>query len=187
VAEAARSAADGHLAGGVLPVIKHMPGQGRADLDTHHLLPRVTASREALEASDFKAFAALSDLPLGMTGHMVIEGLKSDLPATQSPCVINYIRKRIGFDGLLMTDDLSMQALSGTLTQRAEASLQAGVDMVLHCNGDPGEMQAVAKATYPLSGDALRRAEAALSARKPPQAIDIPALDAEFKALTSKG
>lgn len=157
-----RSACEGLLAGGVLPVIKHIPGHGRAGADSHLDLPIVTASKARL-AQDFTPFQLNADMPLAMTAHVVYTALDRTAPATTSRKVIRgTIRKTIGFDGLLMSDDVSMQALSGTLAQRAEASLKAGCDIVLHCNGKMEEMIEVASVTPKLAGRALGRAKTAL-------------------------
>ena len=182
VVAVARAVAKGLLDGGVLPVMKHMPGHGRATIDTHLDLPRVTDAAEDLLRSDFAAFRALADLPLGMTAHIVFSAY-DDQPATCSAPMIRVIRDQIGFGGLLMTDDLSMQALSGTIGERAAASRRAGCDVMLHCNGNLGDMQAVAAASGVLAGAALARAEAALAARRTPDAADPKALDAELAQL----
>jgi beta-N-acetylhexosaminidase len=177
VAQLGRAVADGMIAGGVLPVMKHMPGHGRSSVDTHFALPRVSTSRRVLMKSDLVPFIALRDLPMGMTGHLIFEAFDPDAPATTSRKVISrIIRRAIGFDGLLMTDDLSMQALAGTLGERAAAARAAGVDMLLHCTGNLDEMDEVAREAPVLSGAALRRARAAL-ARKPglPEALDVEA------------
>jgi beta-N-acetylhexosaminidase len=164
IARLGRAAADGLLSAGVLPVIKHLPGHGRALADSHLEVPVVTASRAELEGSDFLPFMANADLPIGMSAHVIYPVLDPERPATTSPVVIQkIIRGRIGFDGLLLSDDLSMQALSGTLRERAEAALVAGIDVVLHCNGNPDEMQEVGAASPPLTGRGLARAEAALA------------------------
>jgi len=183
VAALGRAIAEGLLAGGVLPVVKHMPGQGRATLDSHLALPEVTADREALEA-DFAPFRALADLPLAMTAHVVYRALDPARPATQSPAVVRLMREAIGFDGLLLTDDLSMKALAGDFGDRARASLAAGCDVVLHCNGDPDEMAAVAAAVPALTGRSAERAAAALALRRAPEG-DTAALAAEYAALSS--
>lgn len=138
--------ARGLLEGGVLPVLKHIPGHGRATSDSHEELPTVTASLAELEASDFIPFKRLAHLPLGMTAHIRYTALDADLPATLSPTVIRYIREKIGFSGLLMSDDLSMKALSGDFEHLTRQTLAAGCDLVLHCNGDMAEMRAIAKA-----------------------------------------
>lgn len=183
VIRAARAAAEGLMAGGVLPVMKHMPGHGRATLDSHHELPRATAPLDLLEASDFKVFRALSDLPMAMTAHIVFDALDPDRPATASPAAIGYIRDRIGFGGLLLSDDLSMQALSGTLGERAARAVAAGCDIALHCNGKREEMEPVVAAAGALAGAALTRADAALARRPAASAIDSVALAAELEAL----
>jgi beta-N-acetylhexosaminidase len=159
-----RAAAEGLLAGGVLPVVKHMPGHGRAGADSHLALPVVEASREELERHDFAPFRMLTDMPLAMTAHVVYTALDPERPATTSRIVMDeIIRGHIGYDGLVMTDDLSMHALSGSFRDRAEAAFDAGCDMALHCNGSMDEMSAVAEAAPILSGDSLRRANAALA------------------------
>lgn len=183
VADIAASAAEGLVAGGVLPIMKHIPGQGRATTDSHLELPRVKAKEKVLRISDFLAFEAVSGLPIAMTAHVVYEAIDQDRPATLSPDVIAMIRSRIGFDGLLMSDDISMQALSGPVGDRAAVAIAAGCDMVLHCNGDSTEMEAVAAAAGAMSADAARRAEAALGWRRAPDAIDIAALEDEFRSL----
>ncbi|MBS1164892.1 MAG: nagZ [Proteobacteria bacterium] len=166
VAAAGRAFANGLIAAGVLPVIKHIPGHGRARVDSHHELPVVDVALESLAIADFAPFAALADLPAAMTAHLVYTAIDADRPATQSPVVIEQIiRKRIGFDGLLFSDDLSMNALKGTLAERARATLAAGCDIALHCSGDMGEMVAVATEAPELEGKAASRAERALMAR----------------------
>jgi beta-N-acetylhexosaminidase len=173
VARLGRAAADGLLAAGVLPVMKHLPGHGRALADSHLELPVVGALRAELEASDFAPFIANADLPIGMSAHVVYSALDPERPATVSPKIIReVIRQQIGFDGLLLSDDLSMQALAGTLRERAVAALQAGIDVVLHCNGSSEEMQEVAGAAPPLEGRARERAEAALARLRPPAEFD---------------
>jgi len=174
VAVLGRAAAEGLLAGGVLPVIKHMPGHGRAGADSHLSLPVVGATREELEKHDFAPFRMLTDMPLAMTAHVVYTALDPEHPATTSRIVMEeVIRGHIGYDGLVMTDDLSMQALSGSFRERTEAAFAAGCDMALHCNGKMEEMSAVAEAAPPLIGEALRRAEAALDRiRHDPEPLD---------------
>ncbi|TXN54175.1 glycoside hydrolase family 3 N-terminal domain-containing protein, partial [Methylobacterium sp. WL6] len=157
VAEIGRAVAEGLMAGGVLPVMKHIPGHGRAACDSHHGLPVVEASLESLAAQDFRPFRALADLPMAMSAHVVFTQIDPDRPATQSaPVIADVIRGAIGFDGLLMTDDLSMHALTGPFRARAEAAFAAGIDVALHCNGDADEMRAVAEGTPSLAGAALR-------------------------------
>lgn len=182
----ARAVADAHLDMGVLPVVKHMPGHGRSTNDTHHDLPTVTTDRATLAATDFAPFRALADLPMAMTAHIVFSAYDS-LPATQSPRMIKAIREEIGFAGLLITDDLNMQALAGNLGQRAARSIAAGCDIALHCKGDMAEMLQVAAATGSMTTDARARATAALAHRRPAKAVDIAALEAEFSALLGEG
>jgi beta-N-acetylhexosaminidase len=172
VAQVARAAAEGLMAGGVLPVMKHLPGHGLSHVDTHHDLPVVDLGLEELRRIDFAPFRALADLPMAMTAHLVFAALDPDLPATQSPTMIRLIREEIGFRGLLMTDDLNMQALSGSLAERAARSLAAGCDIALHCKGDLGEMLAVAAAAGEMGPAARARAEAALAARTPALDLD---------------
>ena len=174
VAVLGRAAAEGLLAGGVLPVVKHMPGHGRAGADSHLALPVVDASREELERHDFAPFRMLTDMPLAMTAHVVYTALDPERPATTSPIIMKeIIRGHIGYDGLVMTDDLSMKALSGSFREKTEAAFAAGCDMALHCNGDMEEMSAVAEGTPILEGVSLRRAEAALARiRHEPEPLD---------------
>jgi beta-N-acetylhexosaminidase len=179
VARHARAAADALMQGGVLPVMKHLPGHGRATLDTHLALPTVTAHEDDLLAGDFAPFRALSDLPMAMTAHVVFAAY-SEEPATLSPEMVRVIREDIGFDGLLMTDDLNMEALSGSLADRAGRARAAGIDVVLHCKGDMDQMVEVAGAAGRLEGQALRRAETALAARAPSRPVDLDALAAEW-------
>lgn len=175
VARLGRAAAEGLIEGGVLPVVKHIPGHGRAGVDSHESLPRVSASLDDLRAQDFVPFRAMSDMPIGMTAHVVYEAIDPDRPATTSPIVISeIIRGEIGFDGLLLTDDLSMKALSGSFRERAEAAFRAGVDVALHCNGDLVEAAGVAEAAPRLEGESLRRVEAALARiAGPPASFDV--------------
>ena len=186
VVTAARACALAHLSGGVLPVLKHIPGYGRARVDSHEQLPRVSASLDTLRSRDFAPFRALRDLPLGMTAHIVFDALDPEAPCTTSPTAIAMIREELGFDGALMTDDIGMEALSGTMAQRAAASLAAGVDLVLHCKGDRPGMEATVSACQPLEGRALERTVRALAHRRPPEPADIPALVAELTALLSE-
>lgn len=181
VSTLARAQAEGLMDGGILPVLKHIPGHGRATCDSHEALPVVSASLATLEASDFKPFRALKDLPLGMTAHIIYEALDAKNCATLSPTVIEFIRTSIGFDGLLMSDDLSMKALTGTYEARAANTLAAGCDLVLHCNGKMDEMKAVAAESSPLTGEALRRAESTLSALPPQLQTDDEQLLAEWQ------
>ncbi len=184
VAVLGRAACEGLMAGGVLPVVKHIPGHGRARADSHLELPVVEASRAELEARDFIPFQALSDMPMAMSAHVVYADLDPSLPATLSRRVLDLaVRGIIGFDGLLMTDDLSMKALGGDFDDRAAAALDAGCDMILHCNGDMAEMQAVVQGTWFLEGRAAERAYAALQ-RTPKrlEPFDAAAANARFDA-----
>jgi beta-N-acetylhexosaminidase len=158
----ARAQAEGLMAGGVLPVIKHMPGHGRAFADSHKDLPVVETPLKELEAWDFPPFRALSDMPIAMTAHVVFTAIDPKRPATVSKKAVRLMRRGLGFSGLILTDDLSMQALSGTLAERAAGALKAGCDIVLHCNGDLTEMTQVAGVVGALKGQAKRRADAAL-------------------------
>jgi beta-N-acetylhexosaminidase len=170
VIELGGAAAEGLLAGGILPVIKHIPGHGRAMADSHLALPVVDTSLEELEQSDFVPFRALKYLPIAMTAHIVFTAVDPGAPVTVSAKAIGeVIRGSIGFEGLLMSDDLSMQALSGSLGERVAASLAAGCDLALHCNGNMEEMTAVAAAAPVLDGMALARFEAALAALREPE------------------
>ncbi|HEY1224749.1 MAG TPA: beta-N-acetylhexosaminidase [Brevundimonas sp.] len=163
VTQLGRAAAEGMMAGGVLPVIKHMPGHGRAFADSHHELPTVHADLATLDAWDFAPFRALSDMPMAMTAHVVFDAIDAKRPATTSKKAIRLMRESLGFGGLIMTDDLSMKALSGSFAERAAAALKAGCDVVLHCNGDLAEMRQVAAGVGQLKGASKRRAEAALA------------------------
>ena len=184
VAAIAGAFASGLMEGGVLPVLKHLPGHGRAAADSHHDLPVVTTERAALETTDFAAFRPLRALPLGMTAHVVFVAIDPVAPATTSANIVaNVIRDSIGFTGLLMSDDISMGALSGSLGERTKAAIAAGCDMVLHCNGATAEMREVAAAAPFLEGDAARRAQAALTARKAPAALDSATARAQFSRL----
>ena len=183
VTQIARSVAEGLMDGGVLPVLKHMPGHGRATLDSHTEPPLVDANADILRQTDFACFKGLNDLSLGMSAHIVFDGLGQTEPATTSAEMVNLIRDEIGFNGLLMTDDLSMQALSGSIAERTKAALAAGIDVILHCNGNLAEMRDVADEAGNLSTSAAARAEFALNQRKSSDSVDIAAYEAEFQAL----
>lgn len=178
----ARAVAEGLVAGGVLPVLKHIPGHGRATRDSHAELPVVETGEAALHATDFAPFKALADLPFAMTAHVVYRALDPE-PATISARVIGLIRKELGFSGVLMTDDISMGALAGDVGSLSRSARAAGCDIVLHCNGDLAEMEAVAAAAGTLSGDSEMRATRALASRRPPEPLDIRAAEAELRAL----
>ena len=182
VVAAARAAAEGMLDGGVLPVLKHIPGYGRAVVDSHLDLPRVSVPLEELKARDFAPFVALNDMAMGMTAHIVMEAVDAERPATTSPKAMRMIREEIGFGGLIMTDDLSMQALKGTLAERAKASIAAGCDIVLHCNGKRHDMVEVADATPLMRSDAVIRGNLALDQRRAPDAQEFNALKVELDA-----
>jgi len=184
VAAIAGAVAAGIAAGGMIPIVKHIPGHGRANADSHLKLPQVSTDRLTLMASDFAAFRPLKKLPLGMTAHVVFTAFDPVLPATLSPVVIDeVIRGLIGFEGLLMGDDVSMGALSGSIAERARASLAAGCDLVLHCNGKMDEMRQVAAEAPEFTGDAAKRAQRALNARRQPAMLDVDAARREFAAM----
>jgi beta-N-acetylhexosaminidase len=187
VAAIARAVTEGLEQGGVLPVLKHIPGHGRATADTHFKLPTVDAPRDELDRTDFAAFKPLADLPMAMTAHVVFSAVDPAQPATTSATMIaEVIRGVIGFQGLLMSDDVSMNALSGNIAERTRAIFAAGCDMALHCNGNIEEMREVAGQTPELSDRALERANAALAARKAPQPFDRAAARAELDGLIAR-
>jgi beta-N-acetylhexosaminidase len=184
IIDLAREVIDGLLEGGVLPVMKHIPGHGRATADSHYALPHVAASREALSASDFVPFRSLAHCPIAMTAHVVYEAIDPARPCTLSPRVIKEaVRGEIGFEGLLLSDDLSMNALTGTLAQRTKGALFAGCDIALHCNGKMDEMKEVAGEAKTLEGASLKRAEAALAHLVSPGAFDAIAVEAHLAEL----
>lgn len=167
-----RAMADGLKEGGVMPIIKHIPGHGRAMVDSHESLPVVDASAEILRTQDFAPFKALADIPWAMTAHITYTTLDTEC-ATQSKKVVNIIRNEIGFNGVLLTDDLSMKALGGTFQERTRTSLEAGCDIVLHCNGEMEEMQAIASALPATTAETLARI-ARGNAWLPKPALDAP-------------
>lgn len=182
-----RAVANGLLAGGVLPIIKHIPGHGRAGVDSHLELPRVTTPYSELVATDFKPFAALNDIVMAMTAHVIYDAIDADAPATTSPKVIkDVLRGEIGYQGLIMTDDLSMKALGGTYASRTQDSLAAGCDMILHCNGEMAQMSEIAEELVALSGHSLKRANMAEKALRTPEDIDLLASLARFEELCEK-
>ena len=185
VALLGRAASQGLMDGGVLPIIKHIPGHGRAFADSHLELPVVDASREELEAIDFPPFAALADIPMAMTAHVVYSALDPDNCCTLSAQVIGQvIRGQIGFDGLIMSDDLSMKALKGSFRERGERAIAAGCDVLLHCNGEMDEMTEVAKAAGVLEGAPAARADRALSMLRNPDHFDHEVAEALLEELT---
>lgn len=187
VATIARSVTKGLQQGGVLPVLKHIPGHGRATADSHHRLPVVDTPAAELETTDFATFRPLADLPMAMTAHVVFSALDPAQPATTSATIIErVIRGSIGFQGLLMSDDVSMNALQGSISERTQASFAAGCDVVLHCNGKMDEMREVAGNSPVLAGAPLQRAERALAARQAPQPFDRQAGREELHALLSR-
>lgn len=187
VAAIARAVTQGLQQGGVLPVLKHIPGHGRATADTHHALPVVDTPLAELQRTDFAAFQPLADLPMAMTAHVVFSDLDAAQPATTSATIIErVIRGTIGFQGLLMSDDVSMNALAGTIAERSRAIVAAGCDMLLHCNGKLDEMQAVAAEAPLLAGEAKARAERALASRHEPQPFDRTLARNELDALIGR-
>ncbi len=184
VALLGRAFADGLLAGGVLPVMKHLPGHGRATVDSHLALPVVEASADELKRIDFAPFRALNDLPWAMTAHVLYQALDPAQPATTSAAVIaGAIRGAIGFEGVLASDDISMRALAGGIGERTEVALAAGCDMVLHCNGDPAEMEAVAAKAGRLTEPTLVRLERARARVSPPRPFETAAAAARLEAM----
>jgi beta-N-acetylhexosaminidase len=187
VARIARAVTEGLEQGGVLPVLKHIPGHGRATADSHFRLPTVDTAKSELERTDFAAFQPLADLPMAMTAHVVFSALDPVHPATTSATIIEQvIRGVIGFQGLLMSDDVSMNALAGSIAERTRAIVNAGCDMVLHCNGKLDEMREVARETPELTGRALERADRALASRRPPAPFDRLAARAELESLMDR-
>jgi beta-N-acetylhexosaminidase len=187
VAAIARAVTEGLEQGGILPVLKHIPGHGRATADSHLRLPEVKTAKSELERIDFAAFKPLADLPMAMTAHVVFSALDPVHPATTSATIIQQvIRGAIRFQGLLMSDDVSMNALSGSIAERTRAIISAGCDVVLHCNGKLDEMREVAAETPELSGKALERAGKALASRRTPQPFDRAAAWAELEAMMGK-
>ena len=188
VATLGRAACEGLLAGGVLPVVKHIPGHGRAGADSHASLPVVDTPYDDLLRIDFYPFQVNADMPIAMTAHVLYKAIDKRNPATTSKACIDVIRQVIGFDGLLVCDDLSMNALSGAIGKRARASLKAGCDVLLHCNGAMAQMNEVVKAAPKLRGEPLRRAKAALSRLlRMPEPLDVKAARARLDAALGRG
>ena len=188
IATLGRAAADGLTAGGVMPVMKHLPGHGRGNADSHLSLPVVPTSRGELARTDFLPFKAMRHLPAAMTAHVLYTDIDPTFPATLSPIVIEQvIRREIGFDGLLMTDDMSMKALAGDIGENSAKAITAGCDVVLHCNGDMAEMRKISSAVQPLRGEAERRAKAAEAViAHVTHPADEPALREEYTALVAR-
>lgn len=187
VARLGRAVMDGHCAGGIVPAIKHLPGHGRATADSHAVLPQVDASLEELRTSDFVPFRALRDAPAGLTAHVLYTALDSERAGTLSPTVIGEaVRGAIGFDGLLVSDDLSMGALIGPVGARAADSLAAGCDLALHCNGNRAEMEEVVEAVPRLAGRATERFDRMMSLRRPPDEFDEAGARVELDALLAR-
>jgi beta-N-acetylhexosaminidase len=184
VARLGLAVCEGLLAGGVLPVVKHIPGHGRARVDSHFGLPEVDTRHEVLSQTDFAPFRALAAMPWAMTAHIIYMAIDAAAPATLSPRIIgNIIRGEIGFEGVLISDDLSMQALGGAVGERARRALAAGCDLVLHCNGKPAEMEEVAAATAALSTAAVRRLARAEAMRRASNGFDRQDAERQFDAL----
>ena len=187
VAAIARAVTEGLELGGILPILKHIPGHGRATADSHLALPVVNTPKNELESIDFAAFKPLANLPMAMTAHVVFSAYDAAHPATTSATMIEQvIRGLIGFQGLLMSDDVGMNALAGSIAERSKALLAAGCDMVLACSGEPEEMHQVARETPELSGKALARAKAALASRQAPKPFDRDAARAELDELIGR-
>ncbi len=183
VALAAAEVAAACRAGGVAPVLKHIPGHGRVGGDSHLELPHTDVAAEELERTDFVPFRKLRHLPLGMTAHVLYRSIDDALPATQSKAMVTAIRENIGFDGLLMTDDLSMQALTGSMAQRSRLSIEAGCDVALHCSGKLAEMEQVADAAGKLAGMAKARADRSMAVRGRRTECDPAELDSELRGI----
>jgi beta-N-acetylhexosaminidase len=182
----AEQVSQGLMDGGVLPVIKHIPGHGRALVDSHEALPVISETLEILEQSDFAPFQALHHLPLAMTAHAIYTALDDTRPATTSPQAIQYLREKIGYDGLLMSDDLSMKALQGDYQTRTEEALAAGCDVILHCNGKMEEMADIARGLEPLTDAASQRATRAFQALQTPRPIREEAVKDELDELLAR-
>jgi beta-N-acetylhexosaminidase len=188
VARLGRAVCEGLLAGGVLPVLKHIPGHGRARVDSHYACPVVESGHQELSRTDFAPFRALAAMPWAMTAHIVYRAIDPAAPATLSRRVIGEIvRGEIGFDGVLVSDDLSMRALGGSLGERTRRALDAGCDLVLHCNGDPAEMEEIAAAASPVSPEAAARLARGEAMRQAPAEFDRPELERRFDALLAEG
>ena len=187
VARLGRAVCEGLLEGGVLPVLKHIPGHGRARVDSHYACPAVAIGRDELSRTDFAPFRALAAMPWAMTAHIVYRAIDPSAPATLSPRVIaEIIRGEIGFAGVLVSDDLSMRALGGSLAERAQRALAAGCDLALHCNGDLAEMEEITAAIGPLSDAAVARLEHGEAVRRRPEEFDRSEAEPRFDALMAE-
>jgi beta-N-acetylhexosaminidase len=186
VARLGRAVGEGLLEGGVLPIVKHMPGHGRARVDSHKALPVVDEDAATLRATDFAPFSAMRDMPWAMTAHVVYSAIDPTRPATLSKEMIDrIIRGAIGFDGFLVSDDIGMGALGGRFAERSAGALAAGCDAVLHCSGDLDEMREAASTATPLTAAAktrLARGEALRQASR--RTFDRSAVEARFEMLT---
>lgn len=192
VARLGQACCEGLLAGGVMPVIKHIPGHGRALVDSHHELPVVAAALDELERTDFLPFRALKAQPFAMVAHVVYSAADTERAATISRAVTDgVIRRDIGFEGLLISDDISMEALAGSPEERARAVLDGGCDVALHCSGKLDEMKAMVGACGPLGADTLGRLDRAMAMVKVPESVDTDAvagrIDALLATVTSVG
>lgn len=181
VSQLAAEMAQGLMESGVLPVLKHIPGHGRATADSHEDLPEVTTRLDELNDTDFVPFRALRNLPLGMTAHIVYHALDATRPASTSPAALDYVRGDIGFEGLLMSDDLSMKALKGSMQELTRDVLSAGCDLVLHCNGKMDEMTAIVETLRPLDEVGQRRADSAAYLLTEPAELDHAAAEADVQ------
>lgn len=183
VCEAAQTVAEACLSAGVLPVIKHIPGHGRCHHDSHIELPSTDISRLELAKTDFRPFHQLRHMPLGMMAHVLYPSLDDECPSSQSPYVVSIVRQEIGFEGLLMTDDVAMSALQGKMAERAKLCLSAGCDVILHCNGDRKEMESVVNVSGPLNDITRERFDRALAHLVKPSQADISPLIEEYRTL----
>lgn len=186
VVPAARACADGLISAGILPVLKHIPGHGRATVDSHFKLPKVSTTLKELNNSDFKVFEALNDISLGMTAHVLYDNIDAEFPATQSKEVIKIVRDKIKFKGLLMTDDISMKALTGSLVDKVQGSLEAGCDLILHCNGIMTEMIEVADCCSVLNPERKKYSDMILREKKAEKSTDVRELANEYDTLLQK-
>lgn len=182
----ARAMAAGLMEGGIVPVLKHIPGHGRAFADSHLELPVVNEPLEVLRTTDFVPFKALANLPMGMTAHVLYTAIDDKHMATVSPKAINLIRNELSFKGLLFSDDISMKAMEGNLAERARSALAAGCDVVIHCNATLAEKQEAAQGVSALEGESLARAERAMNSVKKPKPTDIVEARATLDSLISE-